>query len=66
MALFHAPPLLPPGEGEGEGVWEGRGHMHINLRCKSLRAHTNISEYFPGTGFGVLPAVPGLMATFHD
>ncbi len=28
--------------------------------------HTNTYEYFPETGFGVLPAVPGRRAASHD
>ncbi len=28
--------------------------------------HTNIKEYFPETGFDVLPAVPGRKAVFND
>ncbi len=34
----------------------------------SIRAqkNTNIKEYFPEAGFGILPAVPGRRAIAHD
>ncbi len=37
--------------------------IHIRAQTKT---HTNIKEYVPETGFGVLPVVPGRRAAFHD
>ncbi len=33
---------------------------------RAQKIHTNITEYFPKTGFDVLPAVLGHRATSHD
>ena len=66
-----------PGE---EAGWTPKTHENSQIE-KSLRKtsqrvrvaargppekHTNITEYFPETGFDVLPAAPGRRATSHD
>ncbi len=37
-----------------------------DLKAQGPEKDTNIKEYVPETGFGVLEAVPGRRATFHD
>ncbi len=34
--------------------------------CQGSEKHTSKKEYFPETGFDVLPAGPGRRATSHD
>ncbi len=46
-----------------------RGVSHVLLGYDTYQGpekDTNIKEYFPKTGFDVLPAVPGHRATSHD
>ncbi len=51
----------PPGTASCDGV-----SVRLSDPTQGPEKHTNIKEYFPETGFDVLPAVSGCRATVHD
>ena len=64
-------PRDPPGEGGAKNKIKNHfKHSQVPISLdyitQSPEKHTNTKEYFPETGFDVLPAVPGRRATSHD
>ncbi len=74
LASHRGPPFNHDSAGETWPDGAHRAQYCINFGptggCKSVlraqRTHTNMKEYFPGTRFDDLPAVPGRWATSHD
>ncbi len=67
-----ATPALPPGQQLGGPLAATQTiesfflKPNVGGRNQGLQKHTNIEEYVQEAGFGVLPAVVGRRATFHD